>query len=118
SVHRSEGPATVPTSARIAARMWSGSVGQAATSAASSASAGCPPSPCSLVTASGTAPGGDLRCNLLLELGFRTRKRGTGDPVVAGSSPVVLARKQRTCDDFPLGFRLGNSVPCHVCLLF
>ena len=37
-----------------------------------------------------TTPGGDVRRKLLIRFGVRTRNLRTVDPVVAGSSPVVL----------------------------
>jgi hypothetical protein len=44
------------------------------------------------VTASGTAPDRARRCNPLVFPEFDGRRRRTVDPVVAGSSPVALAR--------------------------
>ena len=81
--------AEVVTSARIAALMWSGSVGQAATSPARSASR-LPPSICSPLQQALQHAGVGCRKSLTGD-GFGTRNGRTVDPEVAGSSPVILA---------------------------
>jgi hypothetical protein len=81
--------ATVPTSARMAALMGSGRVGHAATRAARSASGMSPSLRWSLHPA--LHPESALGVTSLCGLGLHRGFTGLSIPVVAGSSPVVLA---------------------------